>query len=200
MSELTSMRDYAHDQSNMGCAKDHHGRPSLLLTYAQLELSLPDQPRVIESNEDFVAVVPWWAVWPFEVLLLPHRRQIPSLVDMTDKERLHFASLLGNVTCRLDNIFDCSFPYSMGLHQRPTPSPEPTQDDVGEYAQFHVHFYPPLLRSASVRKFLVGFELMGEPQRDLTAEQAASRIRSCDTVHYLQRAEVEKNGGKLADV
>lgn len=230
--ELESMRDYAMQKTNMGCAKDNAGRPSMLLTYAQLEMSLPEQPRVITSNDDFVALVPWWAVWPFEVMILPHKRQIPSLLDMSQTERANLATVLGEVTCRLDNVFECSFPYSMGIHQRPVPATADTpaqglahtdapatdnatvtadlqpssqpgaastpaakvagtnksaeHDDLCQYAQFHMHFYPPLLRSATVRKFLVGFELMGEPQRDLTSEQAAARIRACSTTHYLQ--------------
>lgn len=160
--ELESMKTYAHDELNMGCAKDDVGRPSLLLTYAQLELSLADQPRVFEVNDDFVAVVPYWAVWPYEVLVLPHRRQIPSLAEMSPEEKISLAEMLGAVACRLDNIFSCSFPYSMGIHQRPVATSPARlqpgeQDDLGEYAQFHIHFYPPLLRSASVRKFLVGW-------------------------------------------
>jgi UDPglucose--hexose-1-phosphate uridylyltransferase len=194
--ELESMKEYAQDPINMGCAKDEAGRPSLLLTYAQLELSLPDQPRVFEQNEDFVALVPYWALWPFEVLIVPHQRQIPSLVEMSAREKTNLAEMIGKVTCRLDNIFECSFPYSMGIHQRPVPKDSFTSTcshdgqiiDLGDYAQFHIHFYPPLLRSASVRKFLVGFELMGEPQRDLTAEQAAAKIRACPTQHYLGTA------------
>ena len=194
--ELESMKEYAEDISNMGCAKDEQGRPSLLLTYAQLEMSLPDQPRIFEQNEDFVAVVPYWALWPFEVLITPHQRQIPSLDELNEREKKNLAEILGNVTCRLDNVFQCSFPYSMGVHQRPTPkdafSPTGEADerikDLGDYAQLHIHFYPPLLRSATVRKFLVGFELMGEPQRDLTAEQAAARIRSCPAHHYLAQS------------
>lgn len=200
LKELHSMRDYAQDPANDidSCAKDGNGKPSLLLTYAQLELSLPDQPRVIEQNGDFMAVVPYWALWPFEVLIMPHRRQIPSLDDLTDGEKSNLADMIGKVTCRLDNVFQCSFPYSMGIHQRPVPrgSFEPSASDarerqeaeLAEYAQLHIHFYPPLLRSASVRKFLVGFELMGEPQRDLTPEQAAAQIVACPSQHYLAAA------------
>lgn len=154
--ELESMKAYANDELNMGCAKDDRGRPSLLLTYAQLELSLADRPRVFEVNDDFVAVVPYWAVWPFEVLVLPHKRQIASLAEMSQEEKLSLAEMLGAVACRLDNIFECSFPYSMGIHQRPVATSQGGQDELGDYAQFHIHYYPPLLRSATVRKFLVG--------------------------------------------
>jgi UDPglucose--hexose-1-phosphate uridylyltransferase len=119
--ELQSMKEYANDPINMGCAKDGLGRPSLLLTYAQLELSQPDQPRVLEENADFVALVPYWALWPFEVLITPHRRQISSLAEMTAEEKINLADVVGKVTCRLDNVFECSFAYSMGIHQRPVP-------------------------------------------------------------------------------
>ncbi len=138
------------------------------------------------SNEHFVAIVPYWAVWPFEVLLLPAKRQIRNILQMTEAEVFSLARIFAEVTCKLDNVFKCSFPYSMGIHQQPTQTS--TQED-DEFAQFHVHFYPPLLRSASVRKFLVGFEMMAEPQRDLTAEQAAKRIRECDNTHYLATLE-----------
>lgn len=193
--ELENMKEYANDVTNMGCAKDDQGRPSLLLTYAQLEISQSDQPRIFEQNGDFIALVPYWAIWPFEVLILPHKRQIPSLDELTEEEKINLANILGKTTCRLDNIFECSFAYSMGIHQRPVPKGSfiatcPSDEiiaDLSEYAQLHIHFYPPLLRSATVRKFLVGFELMGEPQRDLTAEQSAARIRSCSSNHYLSQ-------------
>ncbi|UZJ51840.1 hypothetical protein CBS101457_001160 [Exobasidium rhododendri] len=200
--ELQSMKEYANDPINMGCAKDESGRPSLLLTYAQLELSQSDQPRVFETNDDFVALVPYWALWPFEVLVVPHKRQICSLAEMSKEEKRSLADIIGKVTCRLDNVFECSFAYSMGIHQRPVPkgsfTPTCPHDeevaDLGDYAQFHIHFYPPLLRSATVRKFLVGFELLGEPQRDLTAEQAAAKIRACPSRHYL--ADGTRNASK----
>jgi UDPglucose--hexose-1-phosphate uridylyltransferase len=193
LKELKSMKDYAHDSANDSCSKDERGKSSLLLTYAKLELSIPKQPRVIEKNKDFVAVVPYWALWPFEVLVVPHLRQIPSLDDLTEEEKMNLAEIIGKVTCRLDNVFQCSFPYSMGIHQRPVPkdsfkpttAEEKEMDNLAEYAQLHIHFYPPLLRSATVRKFLVGFELMGEPQRDLTPEQAAAQISACPSEHYL---------------
>ncbi|KAN0063471.1 galactose-1-phosphate uridyl transferase [Thecaphora frezii] len=199
--ELESQRAWALDPNNaddrvsLG-VRDHKGRPSLLLTIARLELTTPGRPRVICDNEHFVALVPFWAVWPFEVLVVPAKRQIPSLAELSDDERAALANILGEVACRLDNIFQCSFPYSMGIHQRPVPEASPASHDhqhgdeeCWDHAQLHIHFYPPLLRSASVRKFLVGFEMMGEPQRDLTAEQAAKRIRDCDTIHYLAKLQ-----------
>lgn len=135
--------------------------------------------------------------------VLPHHRHVPSLLHLTEAEKLSFANILSLVTKRYDNLFLCSFAYSMGIHQRPTPSKDghTNSDDEADIAHLHVHFFPPLLRSASVRKFLVGyvfclvidpliqetdsFELMAEAQRDITPEQAASRLRACSEVHYL---------------
>ncbi len=161
---LSNMRRYSLDEANydndLSPPRDAAGRPSMLLTYATYELSLPDRPRVFAVNKHFLAVVPYWAVWPYEVLLLPYKRQIASIAEMDGEELQALAEMLGEVTCRLDNVFNCSFPYSMGIHQRPLP---PSQSDgseksadVGDFAHFHIHFYPPLLRSATVRKFLVG--------------------------------------------
>ncbi|PWN44102.1 putative GAL7-UDP-glucose--hexose-1-phosphate uridylyltransferase [Ceraceosorus guamensis] len=195
--ELENQKAYALEPANAapevlrGAPLDSNGKPSLLLTYVHLELNTPGRPRVITLNQHFVAVVPYWAVWPFETLILPAKRHINSLAHMTEEELSSLSDILGRTACRLDNIFSCSFPYSMGIHQRPVPATTTGKDgaasassDVADFAQFHIHFYPPLLRSATVRKFLVGFEMMAEPQRDLTAEQAAERIRNCSEVHY----------------
>ncbi|KAL5600897.1 hypothetical protein BROUX41_005735 [Berkeleyomyces rouxiae] len=146
----------------------HH----MLDDYVQLELE--KQERIVCENDSFLAVCPWWAVWPFELLLLPKRR-VRAIVELTLKERLDFAQSIHEITTRYDNLFECSFPYSSGIHQAPLAG---TNDEI-ENSYFHMHFYPPLLRSATVRKFLVGFELMGEPQRDLTPEQAALKLRNC---------------------
>ncbi|WFD36010.1 UDP-glucose--hexose-1-phosphate uridylyltransferase [Malassezia cuniculi] len=156
---MQSLKKYANDSSTTSAApRDHAGRPCLLLDYANLELGLAGRPRVVTANDDFCAVVPYWAVWPFEVLVLPHRRFIPSVKEMTDDEVASLAAILGEVACRYDNLFKTSFPYSMGIHQRPVPagSAADTRDEDWDYAIFHMHFYPPLLRSAAVRKFLVG--------------------------------------------
>jgi len=142
----------------------------LLIDYLKLEISNPE--RLIFDNDTWAAVVPFWAVWPFETLLLPkaHRR---DLTELSPAEIDGFADALGRMTRRFDNLFGVSFPYSMGLHQRPT-------DGLGhEGWQFHVHFLPPLLRSATVKKFMVGYEMLAQPQRDITAEQAADRLRAC---------------------
>ncbi|PWN48014.1 putative GAL7-UDP-glucose--hexose-1-phosphate uridylyltransferase [Violaceomyces palustris] len=188
--ELKSQRQFALDQANTDPSvslgvSDEKGRPCLLLTVAKLEMEAEGRPRVITFNQDFVAIVPYWAVWPYEVMILPRRRQINSLNSMTDPEASSLADIMGEVSCRLDNIFNCSFPYSMGIHQRPSPRESLPGEEDWEFAQFHIHYYPPLLRSSTVKKFLVGFEMMAEPQRDLTAEQAAERIRNSSTVHYL---------------
>ncbi|MBE2193910.1 MAG: UDP-glucose--hexose-1-phosphate uridylyltransferase [Anaerolinea sp.] len=154
-----------------------HGR-SLLEDYAAVEIKA--QERLIYENEAFVVVVPFWAVWPFETLLIS-KRHVSAVCDLESAERDALADALHHLTVRYDNIFETSFPYSMGLHQRPTLE--------GDWAHwhFHAHFYPPLLRSASVRKFLVGYEMLGTPQRDITAEQAAARIREQSAVHYSKR-------------
>jgi len=148
----------------------------LLLDYAALELSAGE--RIVVQNEHWLAVVPWWAVWPFETILLP-RRQVLRLPDLTGVERDALADLLRRVLVRYDNLFETSFPYSMGWHGAP-------QDD-GDYRgwQLHAHIYPPLLRSASVKKFMVGYELLAEAQRDITPEQAAARLRALGETHYL---------------
>ena len=141
---------------------------SLLVAYAEMELALKE--RVIAQNAHFVAVVPFWAVWPFEVMVLP-LRQVADLSDMTLDERSSFASILRMVTSTYDKVFDTPFPYSMGLH------PRPFDGEAHPEWQFHAHFYPPLLRSASIRKFMVGYELLGSPQRDITPESAAETLR-----------------------
>jgi len=150
----------------------------LLCDYVQLEFARGE--RIVCSNDFFVAVVPFWAVWPFETLLLS-RRHFGSLAEMNDAERAGLADIIKRLTTRYDNLFEVSFPYSMGFHQSPT-------DGAAHPEQhFHGHFYPPLLRSATVRKFMVGFELLGTPQRDLTAESAAERLRELSETHFTMK-------------
>ena len=153
------------------------GQRPLLLDYVQLEMEL--ETRVVASNEQWTAVVPYWAIWPFELLLLP-RRQVLRLPDLTADERRALATILQALLIRYDNLFDTSFPYSMGWHGAPF------TDGDGSHWQLHAHFYPPLLRSATVKKFMVGYEMLGEAQRDLTAEHAAARLRNLSPVHYKQ--------------
>lgn len=143
-----------------------HGRP-LLADYEQLETAQTE--RLVVQNSWWTVVVPYWAVWPFETLLLP-RRHVLRLPDLHDDERDGLADILKRLLSKYDHLFDVSFPYSMGWHGAPF---APNM----EYWQLHAHFYPPLLRSATVKKFMVGYEMLAEAQRDLTAEQAAARLR-----------------------
>lgn len=155
----------------------------LMADYITLELR--ERERIVYENGSFIVVVPYWAVWPFETMIAA-KRHLPSLAQFTDVERDDLADAIQKLTIKYDNLFETSFPYSMGLHQAPLDaSPEEL-----ESSWFHMHFYPPLLRSATVRKFLVGFELLGQPQRDLTPEQAAERLKILDgDVHYSTKIE-----------
>jgi len=158
---------------------DEYGEP-LLVAYARLETELGE--RIVVENAHWMAVVPYWAVWPFETMLLP-RRHVLRLPDLTDAERDALASILKRLLTRYDNLFETSFPYSMGWHGAPSPLGGESGDE-GDHWQLHAHFYPPLLRSATVKKFMVGYEMLAEAQRDLTAEQAAERLRALPEVHY----------------
>ncbi|MDE1170055.1 MAG: UDP-glucose--hexose-1-phosphate uridylyltransferase [Verrucomicrobium sp.] len=155
---------------------EDNGAP-LLLDYAARETALGE--RVVVENADWLAVVPYWAVWPFEILLLP-RRQVSRLTELAAAEKRNLAEILKRLLVRYDNLFETSFPYSMGWHGAPGTEPAP-------HWQLHAHFYPPLLRSASVKKFMVGYELLAESQRDLTPEEAARRLRELPEIHYKLR-------------
>lgn len=150
------------------------GRP-LLVDYVDLELE--QGQRLVVQNDHWLVVVPYWAVWPFEMLLLP-RRHVLRVPDLNDVERDALAGILKQLLIRYDNLFETTFPYSMGWHGAPY------DDEDNQHWQLHAHFYPPLLRSATVKKFMVGYEMLGEAQRDLTAEQAAARLRAQSAVHY----------------
>ncbi|WP_320130221.1 UDP-glucose--hexose-1-phosphate uridylyltransferase [uncultured Sphaerochaeta sp.] len=152
---------------------------SLLLDYARYEAE--KEERLITSNEDFIAVVPFWAVWPYEALILPLRREIESLDELSPTERTNLASIMKDLGIRYDNLFETSFPYSMGIHQKPT--------DGKTYPGniLHIHYFPPLLRSATVKKFMVGYEMMAMPQRDITAEGAAKTLKSLSSIHYTEK-------------
>jgi UDPglucose--hexose-1-phosphate uridylyltransferase len=135
--------------------------------------------RIVAANDHFTALAPFWAVWPFEIMVVAHR-PVGALPDLTPAEVTALADLLRRLTARYDNLFEISFPYSMGFHQAPSdgqPHPE---------WHLHAHFYPPLLRSATVKKFMVGYEMLGMPQRDLTPETAAERLRGLSETHYKQ--------------
>jgi UDPglucose--hexose-1-phosphate uridylyltransferase len=162
--ELLSQQQYL---AKKGCC--------LLCDYLALELQACE--RLIAVNDYFVALVPFWACWPFETMVLP-RRHVGSIPDLSTEERAGLADILQRVTARYDNLFEISFPYSMGWHQAPT------DETPHEEWHLHAHFYPPLLRSASVKKFMVGFEMLGNPQRDITPETAAARLCSLSDVHY----------------
>ncbi len=141
--------------------------------------------REAKADEPWLAVVPYWAVWPFETLLLP-RRHVLRLPDLDDLERDALAVILKCLLIKYDNLFGTSFPYSMGWHGAPfSPSagPDDNAEDVDHW-QLHAHVYPPLLRSATVKKFMVGYEMLSEAQRDLTAERAAERLRTLPEMHY----------------
>ncbi len=166
-----------HEDSHQRLYLQEHSSP-LLIDYAQLEAG--EGERIVVENDDWLAVVPYWAVWPFETLLLP-RRHVLRLPDLTDPERDSLADILKRLLTRYDNLFETSFPYSMGWHGAPF-----DEGDLSHW-QLHAHFYPPLLRSATVRKFMVGYEMMAEAQRDITAEQAAERLRSLSDIHYKQQ-------------
>lgn len=165
--EVTSQENYY----------DKHGSP-LLIDYLAWELEKNE--RIIDENRYFVALVPHWAVWPFEAMILP-RRHIRNIAELTDEEKSSWSDLILKLLIRYDNLFECSFPYSMGLHQ------EPTDGRDHNSFQMHQHFFPPLLRSATIKKFQVGYEMSGEPQRDITPEQAAERIKSLPATHYSKK-------------
>ena len=136
--------------------------------------------RIVFQNDSFTALVPFWAVWPFEILLIAHR-PAASLPELTPAEMSALAEAVSQITTRYDNLFEISFPYSMGFHQAP--------NDGESHPEWvlHAHYYPPLLRSATVRKFMVGYEMLSMPQRDITPEAAAERLRGLPEVHYKHR-------------
>jgi UDPglucose--hexose-1-phosphate uridylyltransferase len=148
---------------------------SLLGDYLKLELKLNE--RIVYQNKSFVIVVPFWAVWPYETLIIS-RRKISNILGFNLKERKDFANALKILTTKYDNLFKTSFPYSAGMHQAPTDG----KDHKGWH--FHMHFYPPLLRSASVKKFMVGYEMLAEPQRDITSEFSAKVLKDLPDIHY----------------
>ncbi|GJH41981.1 galactose-1-phosphate uridylyltransferase [Pasteurella canis] len=150
----------------------------MLVDYAQRELALKE--RIVVETAHWLAVVPYWAVWPFETLLLP-KVQVKRLTELNEAQSQDLALALKKLTTKYDNLFETSFPYSMGFHAAPF------NGQNNDHWQVHAHFYPPLLRSATVRKFMVGYEMLGESQRDLTAEQAAERLRTLSEVHYKQK-------------
>jgi UDPglucose--hexose-1-phosphate uridylyltransferase len=148
---------------------------TLLADYWKLEVR--QQERMIFENDHFVVLVPFWAVWPFETMIIP-KRAMARITQMSEAERMAFAEAYKRIATRYDNLFETSFPYSAGIHQAPS--------DGKDHAEWHWHmvFYPPLLRSATVKKFMVGYEMLANPQRDITPEFSAERLRGCSDVHY----------------
>jgi UDPglucose--hexose-1-phosphate uridylyltransferase len=159
----------AYSESNHAC---------LLCDYLKLETQ--QAARMVIENDHFAALVPFWAVWPFEVLLLS-KQHTGDLRSLDSAMRSALADIFKQLTTRYDNLFEISFPYSMGFHQ------SPTDGEAHPEWHLHAHFYPPLLRSATVRKFMVGYELLAGPQRDITPEAAATTLRNLSPIHYAER-------------
>jgi UDPglucose--hexose-1-phosphate uridylyltransferase len=157
--------------------REHFARTGRCLLCDYLVAESAAKERVVFQNEHFTALVPWWAIWPFEVLMVS-RRHLGALPELNLDEREGLADVLKRLTTRFDNLFQTSFPYTMGFHQ------SPTDKQAHPEWHFHAHFYPPLLRSATVRKFMVGFEMLGMPQRDITPEAAAQRLSACPEEHF----------------
>ena len=148
---------------------------SILSDYLQQELELKE--RILIENEHFVALIPYWAVWPYESMIVP-KTHYQHIGQLNNEEEIAFADIIKKLTIKYDNLFETSFPYSSGIHQMPT--------DGKDYPEWHFHmsFYPPLLRSATVKKFMVGYEMFAGPQRDITAEQAAKTLQDLPEIHY----------------
>jgi UDPglucose--hexose-1-phosphate uridylyltransferase len=161
-------------QNSLKAYFDKNGS-NLLLDYLKKELEAKE--RTIIENEHFVALVPFWAIWPFETMIIC-KRHVTKITDFNAAEVSAYAEILKQLTAKYDNLFETSFPYSSGIHQAPT--------DGKNHPEwlFHMHFYPPLLRSASIKKFMVGYEMMGESQRDITPEKSAQMLRDLSGVHY----------------
>jgi len=159
----------------------YHEKHERLMLMDYLEWEKEQGDRILFENDSFTALIPYWAVWPFETMILPSRA-VSCISDITEGERDAWADVMKRLLVCYDNLFETSFPYSMGIHQAPTNGKQ--FDEI----VMHQHFFPPLLRSATVKKFLVGFEMLGEPQRDITPESAAERLRSLPTLHYSESA------------
>jgi UDPglucose--hexose-1-phosphate uridylyltransferase len=198
----TSVQVFENKGSVMGCSNPHpHGQiwaqqqlPTLVMKkqYAQLAYleqhgsnllqdyvvrEVENKERIVVKNDDWLVVVPYWAAWPFETLILP-RFTVSRITELNEAKKLSLADILKKITIKYDNLFNCSFPYSMGWHGAPF------DDKAHPEWTLHASFFPPLLRSSTVRKFMVGYEMMAEAQRDLTAEQAAERLRNGSDTHY----------------
>ena len=178
--ELENLKRYRREQGGLHMLED----------YAKLEAEKKE--RIVYQNPTFLVLCPWWATWPYETLILP-TTHIRGLPDLTPPQRMHFAEAIAEITRRYDNLFETHFPYSMGIHQAPL---QGIEEEI-EASYLHIHFYPPLLRSATVRKFFVGYELLAEPQRDITPEQAAGKLRGCGGELY--RTKLTSNDSSKND-
>jgi UDPglucose--hexose-1-phosphate uridylyltransferase len=158
-------------RKELGCQEAYFEQHDKCLLCDYVCLEQQQQVRIVCQNDGFVAMVPFWAVWPFETLICS-RRHLGAFPEFQEKEVALLAQILKQVTATYDKVFEVPFPYSMGFHQSPTDG-KPHRE-----CHFHAHFYPPLLRSASIRKFMVGFEMLGMPQRDITPETAAAHLKS----------------------
>lgn len=159
------------------CQKSWYEQTAHSLLADYLDLEIEKQERLVCDNAHFVALVPFWAVWPYEVLIVS-RRHVQDLLQFTDEEKNAYADILKRLTTRYDNLFQTSFPYSAGIHQAPC------NDGLHPWWHWHMHFYPPLLRSATVKKFMVGYEMLANPQRDITPEMAARQLRELSEAHF----------------
>lgn len=148
---------------------------SLLEQYLHEEIAHDE--RIVIENEHFITLVPYWAVWPYELMIVP-KRKMASILELTKAEKVAYANILRRTTIKFDNLFNVSFPYSAGINQAPT------DGNSHEEWHFHMSFYPPLLRSATIKKFMVGYEMFADPQRDITAEQAAQTLRNLPDTHF----------------
>ncbi len=157
---------YKEDQNQKKYFNKHH--KSLLANY--LEKEIQKKERIVIENDDFAALCPFWAVWPFETIIIS-KRHYQNIMQMTDTEKKSFAQIYKGLTMKYDNLFNISFPYSAGIHQ------SPTDGNKNKHWHFHMHFYPPLLRSATIKKFMVGYEMLANAQRDITPETSAKMLR-----------------------
>jgi len=163
------------------CQKEYFAANRSLLLQDYLGTEEKNGERVVEENDHWAVLVPFWAVWPFEAILVP-KRHIPAISELNAREKKALARIMKNLTVRYDNLMQTSFPYCMGWHSAPV------LKEARRYWQLHAHFYPPLLRSVKIKKFMVGFEMLSEPQRDITPENAAGRLREVSDVHYKKKA------------
>jgi len=164
----------ATTQNNFKKYYDKHGS-TLLGDYLKKEIEKSE--RIVLENEAFVVLVPFWATWPYETMIIS-KRNVSNILEFSEEEKKMYATILKELTIRYDNLFETSFPYSAGIHQAPTDGKSHPE------WHFHMHFYPPLLRSATVKKFMVGYEMLAEAQRDITPEQSAEILRKLPSVHY----------------